>query len=323
MPPKRARSCASQTLRSLNEKVTKQYLKFGHLEHTTDRGQMVTLHKERIILSASRREELLYHPKRFLNSLAKFPPEQVHSIVMWTKTPHLLLKNQELMKKLSEYDQIIMHVTITGLGASFLEPNIPHSQEIIDLLPKLIDFVKSPKRINVRFDPILNLIHKDGRVLSNFSLFPDIAEQCKEQEVREFTISWITAYKKVERRLSALGFTKFEADDTLKTKQAKQLHKWANMLNVNIKGCCTQPFFPTYGCINGKLLSELHPRKENCTLEKPLGQRRLCHCTKSMDIGWYYSCHNGCTYCYGHPKFDYKKSLDLKERQGINGILTN
>ena len=274
---------------------------------------MVSMPKEKLVLSASRRVEILRYPERFLKALDQYSPEQVHSIVLWTKTPHLLFENRRLLKRLLEYDQIYCHITITGLGSSFLEPNTQPYQETIDLLPKIIDFVKIPERVNIRFDPILNLIDKNGITLSNFNLFPEIAEQCKEHGITEFTISWVTAYKKVQSRLSALDFVKFEADDNLKEKQAEQLNAWAKALGIHIKGCCTQPFFSSYGCINGKLLTELHPKKEKCTLQKPTGQRPLCVCTKSRDIGWYYSCPNGCAYCYGQPKFDLNRLLKLKE----------
>lgn len=270
--------------------------------------------KEKLVLSASRRVELLRYPDRFLKALDQYPPDQVHSIVLWTKTPNLLFENRRLLKRLLEYDQIYCHITITGLGSSFLEPNIPPYQETIDLLPKIIDFVKIPERVNIRFDPILNLTHKDGSTFSNFPLFPTIAKQCKEQGVNEFTISWVIAYKKVQRRLNALGFVKLEADDALKKKQGEKLNAWGKELDIHIKGCCTQPFFPPYGCINGKLLTELHPRNEKCTLEKPIGQRTLCFCTKSRDIGWYYSCPNGCAYCYGQPEFNLEKSLEMMKK---------
>lgn len=271
---------------------------------------------EKIVLSASRRTELLWFPERFVKALDCFPPEKVHSIVLWTKTPHLLFRNDrsKLLKRLFEYDQIYMHVTITGLGSSFLEPNIPHYLKKIDILPKLIDIVKSPNRVNIRFDPILNIVHRDGKVLSNLDLFPEIAESCKDQGISEFTVSWMAAYEKVKRRLGALGFVKFEADKTLKEEQARKLNVWGRVIDVHIKGCCTQPYLPAYGCINGRLLSELHPRKEKCTLEKPTGQRELCVCTKSRDIGWYYMCPNGCAYCYAQPKFDLSKALKLKEK---------
>jgi hypothetical protein len=156
---------------------------------------MVTMPKEKLVLSANRRVELLRYPERFLKALEQYPPDQVHSIVLWTKTPHLLFENPRLLKRLLEYDQIYCHVTITGLGASFLELNIPPYQETMDILPRIVDFVKIPERVNIRFDPIINLVHEDGYMLSNFPLFPEIAKQCKEQGVNVFTVSWVTAYK--------------------------------------------------------------------------------------------------------------------------------
>lgn len=271
---------------------------------------------EKLVLSASRRTELLGFQERFLDALNRYPPDRVHSIVLWTKTPYLLFRNdhKKLLKRLLEYDQIYAHVTITGLGSSFLESNIPPYQDTIDLLPRLIDVVKSPKRINIRFDPVLNLVHKNGKIVCNLALFPKIAALCKDKGVTEFTFSWMTAYKKVRRRLGKLGFEKFEAEPALKEKQAEKLNAWAKAIGIHLKGCCTQPFFPAYGCINGRLLTQLHPNNEKCTLEKPTGQRELCVCTKSRDIGWYYSCPNGCSYCYGQPKFNLAKSLELMKK---------
>ena len=280
----------------------------------------MTPHK--VVLSASRRTELLHYPERFLAKLDLYPPERVHSIVLWTKTPDLLLKpsKKAILQRLLEYDHIYMHVTITGLGSSFLEPNTSPYLDTIDLLPRLIDVVESPQRINVRFDPILNLVHETGTILCNLDLFPTIAVGCKEQGVTEFTTSWMAAYPKVKRRLSNLGFVKFEADDALKRKQAEKLNHWAKTLGINIKGCCTQPYLPGYGCVNGRRLSYLHPKKDECTLEKPTGQRALCICTLSRDIGWYFSCPNGCAYCYGQPKFDLNKSLTLMETRASQGV---
>lgn len=256
------------------------------------------------VLSASRRVEFFCFPDRFLKALDKYPPRRVHSIVLWTKKPQLLYTNQcrGLLKRLQEYDQLYFHVSITGLGSHFLEPNIPPYEETISFLPKVIDLAGTPRRVSVRFDPIINVIHKGGKTISNFHLFPHVAEGSVGHGITRFIISWMSVYSKVRRRLEVLGLSELQADESIKEKQAKELKAWEKRLGICVKGCCTQPFFPASGCIDGKLLSELHPKGEKCSLEKPLGQRPSCKCTKSIDIGWYYECPNGCVYCYGQPK---------------------
>ncbi len=258
----------------------------------------------RVVLSASRRTELLHFPDRFLEALEKFPPETVHSVVLWTKTPSLLFRRdrRELLQRLLEYDQIYVQLSVTGLGSSFLEPGVPDHSKTLDMLPKLIEIVGSPKRVNVRFDPILNLADAQGHVLTNFHMFPEIAQRCREHDVREFTVSWATIYPRVRRRLAALGFVELEASPSLKRRQARTLNEWARSFGINVKGCCTQPFLPGFGCINGGVLSSLHPKGKSCTLKRAAGQRKLCLCTSSRDIGWYYPCPNGCVYCYAQPK---------------------
>lgn len=261
---------------------------------------------KKLVLSASRRVEFLCFPDRFLEALDKYPPRRVHTIVIWTKKPQLLHshKCRRLLKRLQEYDQLYLHISITGLGSHFLEPNIRPFEETISFLPKVVDLVGTPRRISVRFDPIINIVHESGMAISNFHLFPRVAEGSIDNGITRFTVSWMSAYSKVRRRLEALGFAELEPNDSIKKKQARKLRTWEKRLAIDIKGCCTQPFFPAAGCIDGTLLSNLHPKGEKCSLEKPLGQRPLCGCTTSIDIGWYYQCPNGCVYCYGQPKIE-------------------
>jgi len=193
---------------------------------------------------------------------------------------------------------------------SFLEPGTPDYKKTLEILPRLIELVGSADRVNVRFDPILNLVDGQGHALTNFDLFPHIAQRYKEHGVREFTVSWATIYPRVRRRLVALGFAELDAGPAVKRRQAHKLKQWARSLAIRVKGCCTQPFLPGFGCINGDLLCHLHPSWDACSVEKAPGQRELCPCTKSRDIGWYYPCPNGCGYCYAQPGFDPRRASD-------------
>ena len=70
---------------------------------------------------------------------------------------------------------------------------------------------------------------------------------------------------------------------------------------LRLDACCVEGL-PMSRCIDGPALEELHPKGERCSQAKASGQRPLCGCTASKDIGWYSQvCGGGCPYCYASP----------------------
>jgi len=254
-----------------------------------------------VVLSASRRTDLVAcFPDYFITRLKEFPPHNVHSIVIWTKNPANLLGLEELRSCLSKYSQLYIHLSITGMGATIFEPNIPPWQEVADMVPGLVRLVGDPGRISWRFDPIL-FAQVAGKRYTNFSLFAPIAEAVKRSGVTSCRTSWVEAYKKVQRRVAKKNITLEIQPYEQRLAQAGELRKIAEKTGMSV-AYCSMEGFPRSRCIDGKLLIELHPEKALCSQRKAKGQRKLCGCTESLDIGWYsQKCRNGCIYCYAEP----------------------
>ena len=254
----------------------------------------------RLVISASRRTEILHFPDRLLSALDTHPPETVHTVVIWTKNPGLLFEHGEVLSRLKEYDQLFFHVTVTGMGSTVLEPGVPKMEEALSVLPRVVEVAGSGERVTVRFDPIVNLSGPKVPRFTNIGLFPQVARRALRAGIRRLKVSWVHPYQKVKRRLGRIGLEILD-DPALKHSQAELLAGWSRELGVQLSGCCTQPFLEASACIDGALLSRLHPGGEECSLRKARDQRKLCLCTESLDIGWYLSCPGGCRYCYGQP----------------------
>jgi len=119
--------------------------------------------------------------------------------------------------------------------------------------------------------------------------------------IKSCRVSWVSPYKKVVARLAQRGWHLTPADIKIQTIQADQLRQAADRYGISLHFCCMEGF-PISRCIDGELLSQLHPDGLTCSREKARGQRERCGCTHSVDVGWYsLRCKHGCLYCYAIP----------------------
>jgi DNA repair photolyase len=255
----------------------------------------------RKIISASRRIDMVAcFPDELVRLLdEKCPPEQTHTLVLWTKNPANLLEHEALRDACRQY-ALYIHFTITGMGGGPLEPNAPPWRDMTGLLGRLVDYAGSAARIRIRFDPIAHMRLAGGAMFSNLDSFEPIAAEAQKHGVTDFSISWMDAYKKVVSRLKKHDIT----DIPLSPSQWQEEFDWLRIKaaerSIRLHGCCV-PGMPTSRCIDGQLLSALHPEKLPCSTRKAKGQRAACGCTDSFDIGWYNPCPHGCLYCYANP----------------------
>jgi len=259
---------------------------------------------ENRVISASRRVDMIAYPDLLYKNLCeKTPPERVHTLVIWTKKPENILNLDYLNNKLKEYTQLFIHLSITGMGNSILEPNIPAEEVIIKQIPELIKIVKNPERIAVRFDPIVHLKIKE-KEYSNIQKAEKIILKCSKLGITRFITSWMYEYDKVINNLKKFDVEVLPVNNEVKLREMDYLKKITKSYNADIQVCCTKPF-EISRCIDGYLFNSLHPEGEICSTRKAKGQRKHCGCTESWDIGWYYPCPNGCIYCYANPKIKF------------------
>lgn len=257
--------------------------------------------KELLVLSASRRTDLVgCYPDLLVERLLDIPPEAIHSIVVWTKNPRNMISEGPLKRALKNYRQVFVHLTITGMGGGEFEPLIPAWEETVGMIGPLIDVVGDSGRITWRFDPILE-VEGHGKTYTNFDLFRLLITSISHWGIKTCRVSWVSPYKKVLSRLAKKGWSLIPGDLQGRKEQADQLLKVAASQGMSLYFCSMEGF-PVSRCIDGVLLSQIHPDHPPCSREKARGQRKLCGCTESLDIGWYsLRCRHGCLYCYATP----------------------
>ncbi|MDO8956703.1 MAG: DUF1848 family protein, partial [Deltaproteobacteria bacterium] len=214
--------------------------------------------KDLLVISASRRTDLVgCFPGVMIERLREYPPQDVHSVVVWTKNPQNMIMEGELRKVLREYRLIYVHLTITGMGGGEFEPMIPHWKEVVKMIGPLVDLVGGPLRISWRFDPILK-VEGDGKAYSNFDLFPALADAIGPFGIKICRVSWVSPYKKVVIRLGQKGWRLIPQIHDEKISQAGQLADFAQRHGMDIHFCSMEGF-PVSRCIDGEFLSKIHP----------------------------------------------------------------
>jgi DNA repair photolyase len=223
-------------------------------------------------------------------------PEEVHSIVLWSKNFYPLFR---FLDRFSDY-HLFLQFTIND--APPLEPNVPPLDERLELLGLLVGRL-GPERVNWRFDPI---VLWDGGKSNNLESFPRIAETASRLGLRRCTFSFAHWYRKSVRRARKRDFRYHSPERSEILELTRWLRDAAGARGIELESCCTETALEGDGirrasCINGRLLSELKGEPADTS---PHPSRKGCGCTKSVDIGDYHdqSCLANCVYCYANPK---------------------
>jgi len=202
-----------------------------------------------------------------------------------------------------------------------IEPNMPVLQKRIETFIKLSERIGKEKVI-WRFDPLLltdninsdDLLRKIDNIAEKLSGYTD-----------KFVFSFVDIknYRKVQNNLKKAGINAFEYTEKQMLQTAKGISKIFAGSNIQTATCAEEIDLSQFNiyhnkCIDDDLMVKLFSndeklmnflgvkknetgifavRKKNL---KDKGQRKLCRCIESKDIGMYNSCPAMCAYCYAN-----------------------
>ncbi len=277
-----------------------------------------------MIVSASRRTDLpRYYMEWFIRRLrggfvevpnpfnthairrVSLSVDDVEAIVFWTRDPRPTLP---YLRELADRGFLyLFQVTLTGYPRN-LEPRAPEREETIVAIHALSEQL-GPQRVIWRYDPILLGGSGPRRLSPDFHRenFASLARSLGGV-VRRVIVSIHDDYQGQRRRLrEALGGALEPGLDEIGQPTPemgtllKDLSSLAAAEGMAIQACGEPESLRPWGvepgaCIDGTLLRELWGIETG--KPKDGGQRELCRCAPSVDIGVYDSCPASCVYCY-------------------------
>lgn len=288
----------------------------------TDSGERVIAHAP-IIVSASRATDIpAFYTKWFFDRLKKgyvvwlnpfsgqpsyISFDNTRFIVFWSKNPKPLIPYLSELKErgIGTYIQY----TLNDYVDEKFEPNLPSLNDRIATFQKLVEYLGQGSVV-WRFDP---LILSDNITIENLlDKISHIADKLAGYtEKLVFSFADIASYKKVARNMQLERVVYREWDEPAMLEFASRLSelnksKWGYQLATCSETIPLEKFGIAHNrCIDPDLISRLAPNDAelnnflaNAKTDK--GQRKMCGCILSKDIGSYNTCPHGCVYCYAN-----------------------
>lgn len=257
--------------------------------------------------------------------------QKTRLIVFWTKNP------APIIPLLSAIDRknirYFFQVTLNDYEKESLETCLPSLEKRIETFRDLSARI-GPENVFWRFDPIiltdtitseelLGRIERIGNQLAGYT--------------KRLTVSFLSRYVKVDRNLKKTGLVIRDPDSKSIIKIGERLRKLSSTWGIDVVSCAEKIDLSDYGIHNGSCIDPIviaqnfgdDPElkeflglnierdvfgRESFTFRtvlKDSGQRRLCRCLVSKDIGRYDTCAHGCVYCYANSSVQ-KTTKDLK-----------
>lgn len=238
-------------------------------------------------------------PRRIRRSLL---PEDVTHFTFWSKWPRPFLR--PLGRLLEAGWPVLWNVTVTGLGGTPVEPNVPASDKAVAVVRELAAMVGSAA-ILWRYDPIfLTRRYDSGHHVATFRRLTDALAG----HVGRVAVSFVAPYsRRVEPDLRAYERdardlrTALPFDERLEL--LARLRDIASGAGLRLVLCCAPEERAALGvdkaeCNGFAWAARVYPTLAAHRLkDRPC--RPDCGCSEEVDIGVYDSCVLGCRYSYG------------------------
>ncbi len=287
-----------------------------------------------VVISASRRTDIpafympwfmaslnqgrfeVVNPYNQRTSVVPAAPDQVHTIVFWSKNFGPFLQ-QGYGKDLEAKGYHLFFNFCINSPHSLLEPHLPPLEERLRQLAQL-SRDHGPQTIQWRFDPICLFKDASGRQQDNLSHFETIARAAARAGITACITSFVDLYAKVQRRIGKDPRIEWiDPPMAEKLKVIKKLSANLAAFDIALHLCCEKAVLEALpkdtlvrgaACIPNHRLVELYG--PGISLAQDKGQRISagCNCRVSRDIGSYalHACHHSCLYCYANPAADRK-----------------
>ncbi|MDO5577249.1 MAG: DUF1848 domain-containing protein, partial [Fibrobacter sp.] len=239
-------------------------------------------------------------------------------IVFWTKNPAPIIRHLDTLDKLGI--NFYFHFTLNDYEKEHFEKNVPSLKERISTFIELSSKIGKEK-VLWRFDPvIMSKRISPEQILDRISF---IGNQIHDY-TNILTISFISMYEKVKRNFRNASVNDLTINSDTVDTFCKGLKLLNERLKLRIVSCAEKWDLKKYGidngaCIDSGLISSVFgndlqlnkflgsnkpidlfgSNAFNSDLKDP-GQRPLCGCIASKDIGKYGTCPHLCLYCYAN-----------------------
>ena len=203
-----------------------------------------------------------------------------------------------LIEKLVENkDKIILHLTVTGMGGTKIEPMVPPADKTRKMFDKLLDGGFPVEHVVLRIDPIIP-------TQKGLETAKKVIELFKDCGIKRVRVSFLDMYGHVKQRFNSanvpLPYVTFHEDTVIRKAAYEHFEELSKEYGFELEAC-GEPDIKSVPCLSKKDI-EILGLKDEIKLEGKKDQRSSCSCPankKELIVGDRpHRCENKCLYCY-------------------------